>query len=60
MVGEGVVVVVVGATDVVVVVVVAVGAVVGVVVGVVVEVVVDVVDVVAAGLHCANSVKPAV
>lgn len=57
MVGEGVVVVVVGATDVVVVVV---GAVVGVVVGVVVEVVVDVVDVVAAGLHCANSVKPAV
>ena len=33
------------------------------VVGVVVEVVVvvvDVVDVVAAGLHCANSVKPAV
>ena len=47
MVGEGVVMV-------------AVGAVVGVVVGVVVEVVVDVVDVVAAGLHCANSVKPAV
>jgi len=46
VVGEGVVVVIVG-----------------VVVGVVVEVVVvvvDVVDVVAAGLHCANSVKPAV
>lgn len=35
-------------------------AVVGVVVEVVVVVVVDVVDVVAAGLHCANSVKPAV
>ena len=30
------------------------------VVGVVVEVVVVVVDVVAAGLHCANRVKPAV